>query len=346
MLYVSHRLEEVFEIADRVTVMRNGRLVWTRDRAELTMPDVVEAMVGTQPGASSSAARRRRPARDAGRRRATAGAGRPRPDRRRRARGCHLHRPAGRDHRARGAGGLGRRPRCWASCSAPAGPPPGDRRAIPTAAALPRSPTEAARRGVALVPADRRNQGLMLDRSIVRNITLVSVGAHARPQPVAAARREMLRRRPAPDRPAADQGAATRDARSAACRAATSRRSCSASGSRSRPGVLLLDDPTRGVDVGAKREIYLLIRALADEGRVVLFRSTELPELVGLADRILVFYRGRLALELDGADVDRPRGAAAPSTPARLADHGAPGRPSSHHSTGGAPMIRPRSRCG
>ena len=64
---------------------------------------------------------------------------------------------------------------------------------------------------------------------------------------------------------------------------------------------MLLDDPTRGVDVGAKREIYLLIRALADERRIVLFRSTELPELVGLADRILVLYRGRLALELDGA---------------------------------------------
>ena len=65
---------------------------------------------------------------------------------------------------------------------------------------------------------------------------------------------------------------------------------------------MLLDDPTRGVDVGAKREIYLLIRALADDGRVVLFRSTELPELVGLADRILVFYRGRLATEIAGAD--------------------------------------------
>ena len=69
------------------------------------------------------------------------------------------------------------------------------------------------------------------------------------------------------------------------------------------PNVMLLDDPTRGVDVGAKHEIYLLVRALADEGRIVLFRSTELPELVGLADRILVFYRGRLALELDGASV-------------------------------------------
>ena len=70
------------------------------------------------------------------------------------------------------------------------------------------------------------------------------------------------------------------------------------------PEILLLDDPTRGVDIGAKREIYLLIRRLADEGRIVLFRSTELTELVGLADCILVFYRGRLTLDLEGSKVD------------------------------------------
>jgi ribose transport system ATP-binding protein len=70
------------------------------------------------------------------------------------------------------------------------------------------------------------------------------------------------------------------------------------------PTVFLLDDPTRGVDVGAKREIYRLIRELADSGRTVLFRSTELPEVVGLADRILVLYRGRLALEATGGEID------------------------------------------
>jgi ABC-type sugar transport system ATPase subunit len=67
---------------------------------------------------------------------------------------------------------------------------------------------------------------------------------------------------------------------------------------------MLLDDPTRGVDVGAKREIYVLVRRLAAEGRIVLFRSTELPELAGLADRVLVFYRGRLAGEAPGELLD------------------------------------------
>ena len=69
------------------------------------------------------------------------------------------------------------------------------------------------------------------------------------------------------------------------------------------PSVVLLDDPTRGVDVGAKHEIYTLVRQLADSGRIVLLRSTELPEIVGLADRILVFYRGRLTTECRAVDV-------------------------------------------
>jgi ABC-type sugar transport system ATPase subunit len=70
------------------------------------------------------------------------------------------------------------------------------------------------------------------------------------------------------------------------------------------PTVVLLDDPTRGVDIGAKHEIYALVRGLADSGRIVLLRSTELSEIAGLADRVLVFYRGRLAATCRGEDVD------------------------------------------
>ena len=68
------------------------------------------------------------------------------------------------------------------------------------------------------------------------------------------------------------------------------------------PKVFLLDDPTRGVDVGAKREIYGLIRRMSADGGIVLFSSTERPELVGLCDRIIVFYQGRVACELSGVD--------------------------------------------
>jgi ribose transport system ATP-binding protein len=70
------------------------------------------------------------------------------------------------------------------------------------------------------------------------------------------------------------------------------------------PQVFLLDDPTRGVDIGAKREIYGLIREMSADGGIVLFSSTELPELIGLCDRILVIYQGRLAGEVSGAEMD------------------------------------------
>ena len=66
------------------------------------------------------------------------------------------------------------------------------------------------------------------------------------------------------------------------------------------PQVFLLDDPTRGVDVGAKREIYVLIREMAAAGGIVVLSSTELPELIGLCDRILVLYRGRLVGQVKG----------------------------------------------
>ena len=68
--------------------------------------------------------------------------------------------------------------------------------------------------------------------------------------------------------------------------------------------MFLLDDPTRGVDVGAKREIYGLIREMSADGGIVLFSSTELPELIGLCDRILVLYQGRLAGEVRGDSID------------------------------------------
>jgi ribose transport system ATP-binding protein len=170
---------------------------------------------------------------------------------------------------------------------------------LPDGGPAPRDPTEAARRGVALVPADRRHQGLMLERSVARNISLVSVGALPRSpwlrtsDMTAAARRQIERLRIKVSSPSALAGSLS---------GGNQQKVVVGRWLEVAPRVMLLDDPTRGVDVGAKREIYLLIRALADDGRVVLFRSTELPELVGLADRILVFYRGRLTSEIAGID--------------------------------------------
>ncbi|MFO1541087.1 MAG: sugar ABC transporter ATP-binding protein, partial [Chloroflexota bacterium] len=301
MLYVSHRLEEVFDISDRITVMRNGRLVWTRDRAELTIPDVVGAMVG---GTQGDLFPPRRTAEERlGTPAAAIGAGDA---------GSLVVQDLTVGDELRGATFTARPGEIiglagleGSGVATLLGVLFGTRRATdgsvtyPDGAGLPTSPTAASRRGVALVPADRRHQGLMLDRSIVRNTSLVSVGALPSRTPwlrpaemLDAARRQIERLRIKVGHPEDPAGSLS---------GGNQQKVVIGKWLEVAPRVMLLDDPTRGVDVGAKREIYLLVRALADEGRIVLFRSTELPELVGLADRILVFYRGTLAFALEGA---------------------------------------------
>ena len=166
----------------------------------------------------------------------------------------------------------------------------------------PTSPTAAARRGISLVPADRRSHGLMLEASVETNIAQVSVGALASRRPWLdrrairmAARRHIDGLRIKTSGPAAIVGRLS---------GGNQQKVVVAKWLEIAPEVYLLDDPTRGVDVGAKREIYRLIRELADKGRTIIFRSTELPEVVGLADRILVLYRGRLAVDVAGGDID------------------------------------------
>lgn len=295
MLYVSHRLEEVFAIADRITVMRNGELAFTRYCADVTMRDIVEGMVGKaqeelfpprtdSPGALKGVG-------------ATAGeltvkglsAGEDLRDVNFTARPGEIIGLAGLE----GSGVATLLGVLFGTRKATAGEV-----GYPDGKGLPTTPTAAARRGVSLVPADRRNQGLMLDRSIVRNMTLVSVGALGGKRflspgsMLAATRRQIEKLRIKVGDPNAPAGSLS---------GGNQQKVVLGRWLEIDPSVLLLDDPTRGVDVGAKREIYLLIRRLAEEGRIVLFRSTELPELVGLADRILVFYRGQLALDLDGS---------------------------------------------
>jgi ribose transport system ATP-binding protein len=286
VLYVSHRLEEVFEVADRVTVMRNGREVMTRERAGLKIADVVQAMVGRReddlfPPALEAAAR------SSGRLLVR--------DLSVKDRLAHVtfSVEAGEILGLAGLHGSGVSDLLEVLF--------GTQRAetgevrFPDGQGVPQSPTRAARRGISLVPADRRRQGLMLHKSIAANIAHVAVGT--------------MRSRSFWLSPRDLTAMANRQIASLQIRTPSPWTTANAlSGGNQqkivlgkwlevRPGVVLLDDPTRGVDVGAKREIYQLIRRLASEGKMMLFSSTELPELVGLCDRILVFYRGRLAGE-------------------------------------------------
>jgi ABC-type sugar transport system ATPase subunit len=294
MLYVSHRLEEVFAISDRVTVARNGKDVMTRGRAGLAMSEVIEAMIGAHredlfpPRATPS---RAAPANEI---RVNEVSGGELEDVSFAARSGEIVGLAGLE----GAGVATLLAVLFGAKKAQSG-----EAVFPDARGLPLSPTEAARRGVCLVPADRKRNGLMLDRSILLNISQVVFGAvdnrffplFSRAEASARAHRQIERlhiRTQSPETLVNHLSGGNQQ------------KVLIGKWLEIEPRVVLLDDPTRGVDIGAKREIYELIRQMSADGRIVIFSSTELPELIGLCDRILVLYRGRLVDELSGDAID------------------------------------------
>lgn len=167
-----------------------------------------------------------------------------------------------------------------------------------------RSPADAIAAGIALVPEDRKIQGLALHRSGTENATaavlddyasfgLMDRGREARAVDAAFASVNLhpraLHQTPAEFSGGNQQKIVLAKWLMTGCR------------------TLLVFDPTRGVDVGTKHEIYALLRRFADAGGAVLFHSTELPELIGTCDRTLVIYRGRIAAEVPHAEADEAR---------------------------------------
>jgi ribose transport system ATP-binding protein len=294
MLYVSHRLEEVFEIADRITVMRNGRVVLTEDRSKLTMQAVVHAMIGREehelypdrPEAAPESSTRSLKVEHVSLRR-------------------RLHDVS---FEARAAEIVGLAGIEGSGVADLLGVLFGSRRAdagiavFPDGGGLPRSATAAARRRISLVPSDRRRQGLMLASDVARNLAHVTAGALRRRSPWLS-RREL-----------ADAARRQIDGLQIKTPSPWTQVHQLSGGNQQKvvvgkwleiePDVILLDDPARGVDVGAKSEIFRLVRRVTNEGRIVLLRSTELPELLGLCDRILVFYRGRIVADRPAESFD------------------------------------------
>jgi ribose transport system ATP-binding protein len=296
MFYVSHRLEEVFAIADTVTVMRNGRHVFTRPRAELTIPDVVRAMLGREEDALYPDRTGAGRADDASAPRITVSALAVRPS----LKDVSFEAHAGEIVGLAGIQGSG--------VSDLLGALFGVRKAIrgsvayPDGRGLPGSATQSARRGVSLVPSDRRHQGLMLEHTVAQNVSQVRGGALGgfkvwlgRGELARAAQRQIdaLRiKTPSPWTQVHHLSGGNQQ------------KVVIGKWLEISPGVILLDDPARGVDVGAKQEIFGLVRALADDGKIVLFHSTEVPELIGLSDRIVGLHRGRVVLDLPASALD------------------------------------------
>jgi len=308
IVYVSHRMGEIFECCDRVTVLRDGRYVATSIVAEIDEPGLVEQMIGrrveTHPGTRS-------PGGEASALRALADGDEQWavPDARAVLRVNSLSSPGRLDAvsltvRAGeivGIGGLvgaGRSELLDAIFGL-------DHDAVGevivgTQAAPPRNPRAMIRLGVGYVPEDRRLQGLFFQLGIGENIVVPSMPDLAKPGlRDFAAERGLVDDRMEAFQIKASGVRATPDELSGG----NQQKLLIARWMGRDARVLLLDEPTRGIDVGTKAEIYKAIRAASARGAAVLFVSSEMPELLALADRVLVMCAGRITGELRGDEM-------------------------------------------
>jgi ABC-type sugar transport system ATPase subunit len=176
-----------------------------------------------------------------------------------------------------------------------------------------RGPRQAARLGIAMLPESRKEQGLVMIRPVRENVTLATLAQFASAGVVI---RHRERRRTRDLTRELDVRGASIDAPVVTLSGGNQQKTLFAKWLVRRPRVLIADEPTRGVDVGAKQQIYELIVRLAADGMAILLISSELEEVLGLAHRVLVMRRGRVVAELDHdqATMDRVMNAAFATT--------------------------------
>jgi rhamnose transport system ATP-binding protein len=288
LLFISHRFDEVFELCDTVTVMRDGAYIATSPIAETTVDTIVRQMVGreigalfpkeaavigddvlvveglSQPGVFHDVSFSVR----SGEIVALAGLV-----------------GAGRSEIARAVFGVD--------------PYSAGRVSIKGVTVPKRNPAAAMSLGLALVPEDRRKQGLVLESSVARNTTMAIMkslktagllfsGAENRAAREWASRLEVK--------------TAALDTEAGTLSGGNQQKVVLAKWLATKPSVLIVDEPTRGIDVGTKAEVHRLLSQLAGQGMAVLMISSELPEVLGMADRVLVVREGHITAEIERAD--------------------------------------------
>ncbi|MGI3777844.1 MAG: sugar ABC transporter ATP-binding protein [Janthinobacterium lividum] len=292
-IYVSHRLEEIAQIADRVVVVRDGHLVSTYDTAQVPVSTLLRDMVGRsidrifpQMQAPSATEVIRVEA-------LTSAAGA--------FRDVSFSVQAGEVFGIAGIVGAGRTELVRAIVGAD---PVASGRIILDGEALRLGrPDEAIRRGIVLVPEDRKGQGVVLDHSIADNLALGNADRLAKagwlmPDTVTAFAGKLVQRLGVKGRP-------EQSARSLS--GGNQQKVVIARWVARNPRVFILDEPTRGIDMGARAAIYDVIAALAADGMAVIVVSSDLEEVLGLAHRVMVLARGRQMGVLPRAEASNVR---------------------------------------
>lgn len=288
IIYISHRLNEIFELADRVTVLKDGQTMATKRVSETNEDDLVRLMVGREltdmyPPANTAV------------------------------NGAVLLEAHNlcientvfdinfqvREGEIVGLAGLGGSGRTTIARSLVGLAKIISGEIVYFGQSARMTPAWAARAGVVLIPEDRKAYGLILDQSNRFNITLPNLPQLERWRmifkrnewdPVISAINDLQVRPPQPE------------LASGSLSGGNQQKVVLAKWLMARPKVIVFDEPTRGIDVGAKAEIYLRMREIARQGVGIIMASSDLPELLGMSDRILVLHEGRMAGELSRAE--------------------------------------------
>lgn len=297
IIYISHRLDEVFELADRVTVLRDGNYVGTSPVAETSKDDLIRMMVGRSIDALFP------------KRKAALGDVILKVEnlnRRPLTKDVSFSIRSGEIVGLAGLVGAGRSELAQAIF----GVTPADSGDVLLAGQETSitSPIDAKRLGIAYVPEDRGIQGLVRPMNLRENIAMAVLDRLARANVINPRKEQVLAR------DAIKQfGIRTSSTEQVVNKLSggNQQKAVLAKWLATDPKLLIMDEPTRGVDVGAKAEIHRLMGELVDRGLAILMISSELPEIMGMSDRILVMREGQLVAEFDRDEADQEKIAAA-----------------------------------
>lgn len=298
IVFISHRMREMRQVADRIVVLRDGSVSGSAMIDEVSDDDVVRMLVGRElkeifPSSD------RQPDGEAVLTVENLQAGR----------GLHdASLSVGRGEIVGVAGLVGSGRSTLAQCIGGALSPSSGRILLNGQEVRFRHPADALDAGIGFVGENRKKQGVLSGRSITENITVIDMSSRSRKRGLLSRKREQARAQDAAAEVGAKYGRLSEPIESLS--GGNQQKILLARALMHRPRVLVLDEPTRGVDIGAKSEIYALIDQAASQGMGVLVVSSELPELLGLCDRIIVLSHGHVVGDLDRATASEERIAA------------------------------------
>ena len=294
ILYITHRMHEVEALADRASVFRNGRHIETFDKGQRSTAEIVQLMIGRDIAAQYPPKPKRA-------RRPTAALKVDRLGWDNRLTNISLEVDAGEIVGLGGLDGQGQKTLLLALFGVLRGVT--GAMTVNERAVRPGSPAHAKSRdiGVALVPEDRKTEGLMLPMSVADNLTIASLNALSF-GPFIDSGKEADAIEAGIDRLRIRVGSPTDPVSTLS--GGNQQKVVIAKWLLTEPRVILLNDPTRGIDVGTKQELYRLMRELADQGAAILFYSTDYDELIGCCDRVAIMYDGRIVRELKGDELN------------------------------------------